>query len=170
MRLSKSLLCRSGASLLQSYREEATIYFHWPFCQNICSFCNFNKYVKTESKFGKNFENKMESSLLKETETMLRISGVRTVKSIYFGGGTPSLAPTRLISDLIKSVKEQTTLDEKAEITIECNPSTSDMLKALGMFLESGINRVSLGIQVGALVDLFICFINSLTIVCLTFF
>ena len=148
MRCSYQFLSKTGEMLLENIREEATIYFHWPFCQSICTFCNFNKYVKTESKFGSKFENKMESSLCKETETILQLSGVKRIKSIYFGGGTPSLAPPKLISKLIKTVKELTEVDKNAEITIECNPSSVDMMKTLDMFFESGVNRVSVGLQV----------------------
>ena len=150
MRISSSnhLVAKYGAELLENFKTEASLYFHWPFCKNICTFCSFNKYKKSESKFGLDFENLMEVALLKETQTVLEMTGVKQIKSIYFGGGTPSLLPTKTISNLINGVKQLTEVVEDIEITIECNPSSLDITTTLKEYLQSGISRVSLGVQV----------------------
>lgn len=85
MKLSLPLRCKVGAGL-QCYKAEAALYFHWPFCKNLCTFCNFNKYVKSDVKFGSNFDRLLSESLLKETVTVLKQTGITEVKSIYFGG------------------------------------------------------------------------------------
>lgn len=135
--------------LPSSFKIEASLYFHWPFCKNICTFCNFNKYVKSDSKFGPGFDDKLGASLQRETQTVLKLTGIKKVKSIYFGGGTPSLAPTKTISQLISHVKQLTKFDKTVEVTIECNPSSSlDLTKTLEEYSQSGVNRVSVGLQV----------------------
>ena len=148
MRFSSTILSRCSSDLLENFRTEATIYFHWPYCKNICTFCSFNKYKKSENNFGKNADARMESSLIKETQTIFGYTEIKKIKSIYFGGGTPSLAPTTTISNIINCVKQLATVDEQAEITIECNPSSLSMTHKLEDYLKFGINRVSVGVQV----------------------
>lgn len=138
-----------STDLLSSFKTEATIYFHWPFCKSICTFCNFNKYVKSDSKFGPSFDEKLGASLQRETQTALGLTGIKKIKSIYFGGGTPSLAPTKTINKLISHVKQLTEVGENVEVTIECNPSSSlDLKKSLEKYQQSGVSRVSVGLQV----------------------
>lgn len=129
-------------------KNEATVYFHWPFCKNLCSFCNFNKYVKSEKRYGTGFDEKMETGLLKETFTVLGSTSIKRIKSIYFGGGTPSLAPISTLAKLINNVKELCYVEDTAEITIECNPSSLNMTETLEEYKSIGINRVSVGLQV----------------------
>lgn len=148
MRVSYVLWKRTAAEAFERYKAESTIYFHWPFCKNICTYCSFNKYVQSERKFGSHFEKKLHLSLLKETETLLKFTGVKKVKSVYFGGGTPSLAPSEVISSLIKCVKEHSDVCGNAEVSVECNPSSSNMYSLLEKYVESGVNRVSIGLQV----------------------
>ena len=142
--------CSNATDLLENFKTEATIYFHWPFCKNICTFCSFNKYKKSENSFGKNVDERMENNLIKETQTILGFTKIKKINSIYFGGGTPSLAPTMTISRIINCVKQLTNVDEQAEITIECNPSSMNMTQTLEEYFKFGINRVSVGVQVSS--------------------
>lgn len=72
--------------------ELASAYIHWPFCNKICSYCNFNKYAKAG--FSKSFD-KMGTCLSTEGVWLLKSANVKKLTTIYFGGGTPSLmAPT----------------------------------------------------------------------------
>ncbi|XP_057377700.1 radical S-adenosyl methionine domain-containing protein 1, mitochondrial-like [Daphnia carinata] len=147
MKIFPTYLSQCDHSLFNIFKSEATVYFHWPFCKNICTFCNFNKYKRSENKLGQHFENKMENSLLRETQTIFGLTGVNKIKSIYFGGGTPSLAPPTTISRLIQCVKQLANTDEKIEITIECNPSSLNMTQKLEEYFKFGVNRVSVGLQ-----------------------
>lgn len=144
-----TLFSKCRIDVIDSYKTEAIIYFHWPFCKNICTFCNFNKYKKSELKFGPGFDDKMDSSLQRETQTILELSGITKIKSIFFGGGTPSLAPIETITKLINLVKNSAEVDELTQITIECNPSSSmGTPEILQDYLKSGVNRLSVGLQV----------------------
>ena len=68
------------------------------------------------------------------------------VRSIYFGGGTPSLLPAKYIGDLLSAISSLFTVDEAAEITIEANPGTIDQVY-LAAIRKLGVNRLSLGVQ-----------------------
>lgn len=144
---SRTLSFEAKSNRLEQYKKEGTIYYHWPFCKNICIYCSFNKYATSNKRFQGDLVNKLSNSFLTETEHLLDLSGLLRVKSIYFGGGTPSLAPVKTISSLIKFVKDHTELDNTAEVSIECNPS-SDIKYHLEKYAEIGINRVSIGLQV----------------------
>ncbi|PFX29534.1 Radical S-adenosyl methionine domain-containing protein 1, mitochondrial [Stylophora pistillata] len=115
--------------------------FKWPYCRQICSFCNFNKYIS------KNVDHyRMRKCLVTETENLLKLSGVKKITSVYFGGGTPSLAEPLTISSVLEAVSTICYLPSEAEVTLEANPTSAETDK-LGHFLVAGINRVSLGVQ-----------------------
>lgn len=122
-------------------KDEATLYLHWPYCRQICSFCNFNKYIS------KNVDHyRMRKCLVTETENLLKLSGVKKITSVYFGGGTPSLAEPLTISSVLEAVSTICYLPSEAEVTLEANPTSAETDK-LSHFLVAGINRVSLGVQ-----------------------
>lgn len=88
----------------------------------------------------------MISSLQKELQYFFQISNVQKINSIYFGGGTPSLAPPQLVSAIIETTLQCSKLDESAEITLEVNPTSIEEGK-LSDFRQHGVNRVSIGTQ-----------------------
>jgi coproporphyrinogen III oxidase-like Fe-S oxidoreductase len=104
--------------------------------------------LNLESRYGSNFSEKLSKSLIKETETILKFTNISSIRSIYFGGGTPSLAPPSTFHALIQFLKRNFDVNDNAEITIECNPSSENMLSKLEEYAKSGINRVSIGLQV----------------------
>ena len=122
-------------------QQEAVLYVHWPYCEKRCTYCNFNKYVSKSID-----QSRMRDCLLTELTSLLSLSQVKQVNSIFFGGGTPSLAEPDTLHRIIDSVAEAVHLPNDAEITLEVNPSASvgDRLTA---FRDAGINRVSLGVQ-----------------------
>lgn len=89
----------------------------------------------------------MKNNLLRETETVLKSSHITKTKSIYFGGGTPSLTSSSTIKSMIEKVKDLTFLKKDAEVTVECNPSSSNMLSKLEDYSKIGVNRISIGLQ-----------------------
>ncbi|KAJ8318166.1 hypothetical protein KUTeg_003257 [Tegillarca granosa] len=119
--------------------EQATIYVHWPYCSKICTYCNFNKYVSKNVD-----ENRMLSCLIKETETLLKIVGVKQINSVFFGGGTPSLVHPRAIQSYLDCVSTNVHLPADSEVSLEMNPMEMSKLRD---FKVSGITRVSVGIQ-----------------------
>ncbi|XP_060588294.1 radical S-adenosyl methionine domain-containing protein 1, mitochondrial-like [Ruditapes philippinarum] len=120
---------------------EATLYVHWPYCARRCTYCNFNKYISKSVE-----HSRMADCLKKETSTLLQLSGVSQIKSIFFGGGTPSLALPSTIEKVIGTVKGHVTFSERSEVTMEANPTHLETGK-LRDFHEAGVNRLSIGIQ-----------------------
>ena len=126
-----------------SYINEGTLYIHWPFCLKRCSYCNFNKYIP---RGGQEEESRMIKCMVKEINYLFSISHIKTVNSIFFGGGTPSLCSPDSVSTIIETVKGLG-LIKNAEITLEANPTTVEG-ERLKSYKEAGVNRISLGVQV----------------------
>jgi oxygen-independent coproporphyrinogen-3 oxidase len=118
--------------------SDIALYIHIPFCRRKCPYCSFISYAQREADIPVYL-----SALKNELE---RRAGGERVRSIYFGGGTPSLIPTKNISDLLFVISKLFTVDETAEITIEANPGTIDEAY-LTAIRKTGVNRLSLGVQ-----------------------
>ncbi|XP_072502763.1 radical S-adenosyl methionine domain-containing protein 1, mitochondrial [Notamacropus eugenii] len=88
----------------------------------------------------------MQRCLVKETTTLLKLSGVQRIDSVFFGGGTPSLASPHTVASVLEAIAGTTDLPAKAEITLEANP-TSSQASRLAAFRGAGVNRLSIGIQ-----------------------
>jgi len=119
--------------------NEISIYIHIPFCKSKCFYCDFTSYSEKEEYFEvyKNMLlNEIEKSNFKK----------RTVKSIFFGGGTPSIFPEKYIDEILNKVYKQFNIEKNAEITIEANPGTLNLDK-LKFYKKIGINRISVGLQ-----------------------
>ncbi|XP_071385903.1 radical S-adenosyl methionine domain-containing protein 1, mitochondrial isoform X1 [Centroberyx affinis] len=121
--------------------QEASLYVHWPYCLRRCSYCNFNKYIPRSDN-----NHIMTECLQRETETLLRLSQVSCITSVFFGGGTPSLAHPSTIAVVLETVSRQAHLSDKAEITLEVNPTPVGMSK-LEDYCHAGVNRFSIGVQ-----------------------
>ncbi|XP_053564784.1 radical S-adenosyl methionine domain-containing protein 1, mitochondrial [Bombina bombina] len=121
--------------------EEAAIYVHWPYCEKRCSYCNFNKYISRSDN-----EGALRSCLVKEAGTLLQLSQVRRITSVFFGGGTPSLASPSTIAAVLDEISCHALLERDAEITLEANPTSSERSRLHG-FREAGVNRISVGLQ-----------------------
>ena len=112
------------------------IYIHHPWCVRKCAYCAFNVYTDPKPPF----EDWFDGILRDWAEEKKQFSS--SPYSIYFGGGTPSLAPPQIICDVISTIQPQ----EQAEITLEINPG--DLQKEHLLRLQkSGVNRYSIGIQ-----------------------
>lgn len=118
-----------------------SIYIHWPFCLAKCPYCDFNSHVADS------FDHKaFEQAYLSELQYYKsKITGKR-IKSIFFGGGTPSLMDPNVVKNIIQKIKDLGMVDNSTEITLEANP-TSIEYKKFESFREAGINRISVGIQ-----------------------
>jgi oxygen-independent coproporphyrinogen III oxidase len=121
--------------------SDSAIYIHIPFCDHKCIYCDFYSIITSDNIIP------FLHSLKKEVNYYAAIhSANKLYSSIYFGGGTPSLMDPNFIYEIIHCIKENYSLKEDAEITLETNPGTVDKLK-LKDFLSIGINRLSVGIQ-----------------------
>ncbi|XP_061568317.1 radical S-adenosyl methionine domain-containing protein 1, mitochondrial [Cololabis saira] len=121
--------------------QQASLYVHWPYCLKRCSYCNFNKYIPKG-----NNDDIMTECLQRETETLLQLSQVSCITSVFFGGGTPSLAHPSTIAAVLETVSKQATLSDQAEVTLEVNPTPVGMSK-LEDYRHAGVNRFSIGVQ-----------------------
>ncbi len=119
------------------------IYIHIPFCRQKCAYCDFYSIVATDSPYENLVDSLKKEFHLKKKSFHERDSLIR---SIYFGGGTPSLLDPRYFKDLISLFKNEIGLINNAEITMEANPESLTLGKLEG-YREAGINRISIGIQ-----------------------
>ncbi|XP_063266185.1 radical S-adenosyl methionine domain-containing protein 1, mitochondrial isoform X2 [Prinia subflava] len=119
----------------------AALYVHWPYCRKRCSYCNFNTYVVPAAD-----EAALRACLLREAQTLLRLGRVHSVTSVFFGGGTPSLASPATVAAVLEAVAGAAHLPAGAEVTLEANPSSTSTSRLAG-FRAAGVNRLSIGVQ-----------------------
>jgi putative oxygen-independent coproporphyrinogen III oxidase len=117
-----------------------SLYIHWPFCAAKCPYCDFNSHVRASVD-----EAAWETALLKEMEYWAAQLGPRSLATVFFGGGTPSLMPPRTVEKLIQKALVLWP-GEAPEITLEANPTSSEAAK-FAELRNAGVNRLSLGVQ-----------------------
>jgi oxygen-independent coproporphyrinogen-3 oxidase len=122
--------------------DELAIYIHWPFCISKCPYCNFASIAQKKDAI---YED-VERYLLLDLKNSISRINKKHIKSVFFGGGTPSLMNPKAIYKILMFLSEKYTFSEDAEISLEANPVTFDADK-IKHFHDSGINRISLGIQ-----------------------
>jgi putative oxygen-independent coproporphyrinogen III oxidase len=118
------------------------IYVHWPFCAAKCPYCDFNSHVRHKPVDQAAFVEAYE----REIAYMASLTGPRTVSSIFFGGGTPSLMDPATVERILTSIGRHWSMGKNAEITLEANPTSVEAEKFKG-FRSAGVNRLSLGLQ-----------------------
>lgn len=117
------------------------VYIHWPFCLSKCPYCDFNSHVRDKID-----QPAFRAALLRELDHYAALLPDRTISSIFFGGGTPSLMEPVTAAALIARTRQLWPLVPDCEITLEANP-TSVEAKNFAALAEAGVNRVSLGVQ-----------------------
>ncbi|GLV14143.1 oxygen-independent coproporphyrinogen-III oxidase-like protein YqeR [Alicyclobacillus hesperidum] len=117
-----------------------SLYVHIPFCKSRCFYCDFNTYVAPE----RVMEDYVEG-LAREWE-MIAQAGVPPLRTVFFGGGTPTLLADPLLARMLQSLHAHFSLDEEAEVTFEANPDSITPEK-LRVLREYGVNRISFGAQ-----------------------
>ena len=118
------------------------VYVHWPFCAAKCPYCDFNSHVRHQPVDQPRFV----QAFLKEMATMRRLTGSRTVTSIFMGGGTPSLMAPETVDAILNGIARHWHVPDGIEITLEANPSSVEAERFRG-YRAAGVNRVSLGVQ-----------------------
>lgn len=121
--------------------HELNIYFHIPYCKAKCRFCSFYVVPGRKTHLDRYF-----AALEKEIINNSCLFKNRKIKSIYIGGGTPSLVETNYIIDAINCIRKNYSLLDDCEISIEMNPETITEEKVAD-FEAVGINRISIGLQ-----------------------
>jgi oxygen-independent coproporphyrinogen-3 oxidase len=115
---------------------------HWPFCRAKCPYCDFNSHVR----HGGIDEARFLAAYLKELAHFAALAPGRSVTSIFFGGGTPSLMRPNTVAAIVDAVALHWRLEGDAEITLEANPTSVEAENFAG-YRGAGVNRLSLGVQ-----------------------
>ena len=131
----------TGEKCPQTKHALLAVYIHWPFCVSKCPYCDFNSHVRASID-----EDTWTAALLADLAHEAAITPGRTVGSVFFGGGTPSLMAPRTVAAVIGAVARLWPVDPDCEITLEANPSSVEASRFAG-FAATGVNRVSLGLQ-----------------------
>lgn len=127
-----------------------SLYVHIPWCIKKCPYCDFNSHESRHKNLKvqeKNFpESAYVDALIADLELATPKVWGRKIKSVFFGGGTPSLFAAESIDRILNHVRMLTPLEFDAEVTLEANPGTVDASNFVG-YKQAGVNRLSLGIQ-----------------------
>ncbi len=121
--------------------ENAAIYVHWPFCEKKCPYCDFNSHVRERVD-----QTGWQQAMLQEIDTFAAHFPGLKAKSIFFGGGTPSLMPPETTAMIIERINHHWAPESDIEITLEANPSSVEASR-FSDYAQAGVNRVSVGIQ-----------------------
>jgi putative oxygen-independent coproporphyrinogen III oxidase len=124
------------------------LYVHWPFCRAKCPYCDFNSHVRADVD-----HDRWCRALLAELDHFAALTPGRTLDSIFFGGGTPSLMAPATVAAVIERAAERWRCAPDLEVTLEANPTSVEADRFRG-FRAAGVNRVSLGVQALADTDL----------------
>jgi putative oxygen-independent coproporphyrinogen III oxidase len=119
-----------------------SLYVHIPWCVRKCPYCDFNSHEAR----GEIPEREYVDAVIGDLEVALPSIWGRLVRTIFFGGGTPSLLSGDAIERLLSAVRARVSLDPQAEITLEANPGTLEAGK-FAAFRSAGVNRLSIGVQ-----------------------
>lgn len=118
------------------------LYIHWPFCEAKCPYCDFNSHVR----HGGVKQQDYVEAYRREIEYFASLTAGRTIDTIFFGGGTPSLMEPDTLAAIMAAVREHWDVSPKAEISMEANPSSVEA-ERFAAYRKSGVNRLSIGVQ-----------------------
>ena len=121
--------------------EPFSLYLHIPFCTVKCGYCDFNAYAGKEHLIPS-----YAQALVKEAQLWRTATAGRSVSTVFFGGGTPSLMPVEEMATMMEGFRATFDILADAEISLEANPGSLDEAYLRGL-LELGFNRLSIGVQ-----------------------
>jgi oxygen-independent coproporphyrinogen-3 oxidase len=117
------------------------LYLHWPFCQAKCPYCDFNSHVAASID-----QQRWQRAYLHEIDRIGAQTKGRILRSVFFGGGTPSLMEPSVVAAVIERIRRTWATTNDLEITLEANPTSVEAQRLAG-FRDAGVNRISLGLQ-----------------------
>ena len=117
------------------------LYIHWPFCQSKCPYCDFNSHVSSNID-----QEAWTEAYLSEISNNFHLSSEKVLNTVFFGGGTPSLMPSKTIETIITHILSLWKTSNQLEITLEANPTSIDVSR-FKEYRSAGVNRVSVGVQ-----------------------
>ena len=119
-----------------------SLYIHIPWCERKCPYCDFNSHEN----YSPDVEPLYVSALLNDLDQQLNLVNGRSISTIFFGGGTPSLFSAKAIERILEGVRARVPLTDDCEITLESNPGSAEIAKYKA-YKEAGVNRLSIGVQ-----------------------
>jgi len=125
------------------------VYVHWPFCLSKCPYCDFNSHVRG----GAIDEARYLAAFRTEIAHRAALAPGRIVRSVFFGGGTPSLLRPETVGGVLEAIAAKWRFEPDAEITLEANPTSVEAGRFHGL-RGAGVNRLSIGVQALNDVDL----------------
>lgn len=134
-------LSRFAASPLPGREGKIALYVHWPFCVSKCPYCDFNSHVRSSID-----QDAWRDALLADLAHEARLLPGRTLTSIFFGGGTPSLMEPGTVAAVVDAAAAHWTTAPNIEITLEANPNSVEAARFADLS-AAGVNRLSLGLQ-----------------------
>jgi oxygen-independent coproporphyrinogen-3 oxidase len=146
MVISAAYIPQTYTTSIRELLETASLYLHIPFCHTRCHYCDFNTYAGILP---------LREPYVRAVLTEIELAGKlaqhadgkpRRSRTIYFGGGTPSLLTVAQITRLLNACRKAFAVDEDAEITLEANPGTLSLQQLSGLH-AAGVNRLSMGAQ-----------------------
>ncbi len=123
-------------------KKSCSLYFHIPFCSHKCDYCHFFVLPDRE----KDKQQLLDSFRLEWLQRLPLLEN-KTITSIYFGGGTPALFGPARIEKVLKWIYQESEVEKEAEVTLEVNPENINFSDAVH-YQQSGINRISMGVQI----------------------
>ena len=117
------------------------LYIHWPFCQAKCPYCDFNSHVAANTD-----QWAWARAYLSEIERVGAETEGRVLRSVFFGGGTPSMMDPDIVDAILSKVRATWPIANDIEVTLEANPTSVEAGRFQG-YRQAGVNRVSMGIQ-----------------------
>jgi oxygen-independent coproporphyrinogen-3 oxidase len=117
------------------------LYIHWPFCQAKCPYCDFNSHVVREID-----QAVWRDAYISEIRRTAAETQGRVLRSVFFGGGTPSMMDPDLVDAILREVRAAWPAANDIEITLEANPTSVEAGRFRG-YRDAGVNRVSMGVQ-----------------------
>jgi putative oxygen-independent coproporphyrinogen III oxidase len=127
---------------LTTVSPEFAVYVHWPFCLSKCPYCDFNSHVRHGGYDEAHYVRAIQSEIAAAAER----APSRTVSTIFFGGGTPSLMQPETVGAILDSIGKHWTVAGNVEVSLEANPTSVEATRFRG-YRSAGVNRVSLGVQ-----------------------
>ncbi|MCA3506739.1 MAG: coproporphyrinogen III oxidase [Rhodobacter sp.] len=117
------------------------LYIHWPFCQSKCPYCDFNSHVA-----GRIDQGRWLQAYLAEIDRVAQDTAELRLRSVFFGGGTPSLMDPETVFAILDRVRANWPVANDWEVTLEANPGSADAAR-FRAFRAAGVNRLSMGVQ-----------------------
>ncbi len=122
-------------------KNPISLYIHWPFCISKCPYCDFNSHVRDQVVMAD-----WQAALLADMAHEAQLTKGRAISSIFFGGGTPSLMPPKLVEAMLNKAQILWGFTPDIEISLEANPNSVEAANFADL-AAAGVNRLSLGVQ-----------------------